>query len=222
MRAGKETRFAAVLPAFNEANTIAGIVRGVAPFAIPIVVDDGSSDDTAVLAESAGAVVVRHPFNQGYDAALQSGLFKAIELGFEYAVTLDADGQHAPDILEAFKVELLSGADLVVGERDRHQRFAEMLFGLVGSLLWGMRDPLCGMKGYKLVHLKKVGVFDSYRSIGTEFALRCARSGMDVRCVPVPTRDRQGVSRFGAGLRPNLRILRALLLGLHKATSIKN
>ena len=205
---------AVVIPAMNEAEDIVDVVAGVALFCMPIVVDDGSNDNTAMLAELAGAFVVKHAVNLGYDAALESGLFKAIELGFEFAITLDADGQHLPETLLSFNAELVAGADLVVGTREHYQRYSEALFSVVGKFLWGIKDPLCGMKGYKLSHLEKFGHFDSYKSIGTEFALFCARSGLDIRNVPITTKSRSGPSRFGSGLRPNLKILRALILGL--------
>jgi glycosyltransferase involved in cell wall biosynthesis len=209
--------FAAVIPAYNEAASIAAVVDAVMEYALPVVVDDGSTDDTAHLAETAGAVVVTHKLNQGYDAALQTGLFKAIEVGCTYAITMDADGQHNPAGLVPFKNALLEGADLVVGVRDRYQRFSESLFAAVGKILWSIADPLCGMKGYKLSHLERLGFFDSYKSIGTEYTLRCARSHMRILTVPVHTRERKGVSRFGSGLKPNYRILRAMSLGLFKA-----
>lgn len=209
--------FAAVIPAYNEAKSIAAVVRAVKQYALPIVADDGSADETAHLAAAAGAVVVSHSSNQGYDAALQTGLFKAIELGCTFAITMDADGQHNPAGLEAFKAELLQGADLVVGIRDRHQRFSESLFAVTGKLIWAIADPLCGMKGYRLSHLQRLGHFDSYKSIGTEYALRCARSHLRIHEVPVLTRDRKGLSRFGGGFKPNFRILRAMIFGLFKA-----
>jgi glycosyltransferase involved in cell wall biosynthesis len=205
---------AAVIPAFNESGSIEKVVRGVSLYATVLVVDDGSSDGTAVLARSAGALVVIHDSNQGYDRALESGLFRALALGFDYAITMDGDGQHLPETLELFKEQFLSGADLVVGVRDRNQRFAESIFSIVSRSLWGIRDPLCGMKGYRLLLLAQAGHFDSYGSIGTELALRAAKSGYMIKEVPVPTRARTGISRFGVGMRANLKILRALILGL--------
>ena len=176
--------FASVIPAFNEARSIATIVIAVKQYALPIVVDDGSYDETAPLAATAGAIVVSHLRNQGHDAALQTGLFKAIELGCTFAITMDADEQHNPAELEHFKAVLLQGADLVVGVRDRHQRFSESLFAFIGKILWFIADPLCGMKGYRLSHLKRLGHFDSYKSIGTEFALSvCSFSHFELnRC----------------------------------------
>ncbi len=214
-------RCAAVIPALNESQQIAVVVREIAPFAVPIVVDDGSTDDTAQLAAAAGAIVVRHPRNLGYDAALQTGLFKAIELGYDYGITLDGDGQHAPYILSVFIEQLNAGADLVIGRREHSQRFAEAVFAWAGRNLWHIDDPLCGMKGYKLVHLARLGHFDAYRSIGTEFAIRAARSGLAIFNVPVSTAPRVGESRFGSGWRPNLKILRALWCGLYRARRLE-
>ncbi len=211
---------AAIIPALNEAGAIERVVRAVGPYARPLVVDDGSSDQTALLARSAGAEVVVHPTNRGYDAALETGLFRAIELGFAYAITMDGDGQHVPATLDLFKQKLAGGADLVVGVRDRHQRFAESLFALLGWWMWGVKDPLCGMKAYRLELLARAGHFDSYQSIGTEFTLRAARSTCRIEQVPVPTRDRVGASRFGAGLRANWKIMRAMVLGLLLATRL--
>lgn len=132
--------FATVIPAFNEAASIAAVVELVKQYAQPIVVDDGSSDETAKLAKGAGAIVVSHHKNLGYDAALQTGLFKAIELQYTHAVTLDADGQHHPEDIERFKSLLLDGADLVVGARDRHQRFSETVFSLIAKSLWSVPE----------------------------------------------------------------------------------
>jgi len=216
----RANQFALVIPAWNEASAISDVIAGIVRYGTPIVVDDGSTDDTSQLANRAGAIVVRHPLNQGYDKALESGLFKAIEHGFGYAITLDADGQHLPKTVHAFKTELTNGADLVIGTRDHHQRLAEFVFAIVGKAVWGIADPLCGMKGYRLCHLAKLGHFDSYRSIGTEFAIRCARSRLNLRQVQVPTQIRAGSSRFGSGLRPNYRIFRAMLIGLFKAMSL--
>jgi glycosyltransferase involved in cell wall biosynthesis len=207
-------RVAVVIPALNEEAAIERVVQAVMAHAVPVVVDDGSRDHTAEIARNAGAVVVVHAQNLGYDAALESGLFKSIDLGFYYAITMDGDGQHAPQTLELFKQKLLEGADLVIGVRDRHQRFAETLFAVIGRYFWGVKDPLCGMKGYRLSLLSKAGHFDSYKSIGTEFTLHAVRSGYHIVQVPVTTCDRSGSSRFGVGIRANWKILRALALGL--------
>ena len=208
------------MPALNESASIVRVVRAIAPYAQAIVVDDGSTDGTGDLARGAGAIVVRHENNRGYDQALQSGLLHAAEQGFDCAITLDADGQHDPRLLQRFIDALASGAELVIGARDRHQRWAESLFALVGHALWGIDDPLCGMKGYRCSLIRRAVWFDSYGSIGTELTLRAVRSGVRFVQVPVPTRPRLGQSRFGRGLRANLRIFRAMMIGVMRARSV--
>ncbi len=208
------TRVALVLPALNEAKSIAAVVAAVAPYGQAIVVDDGSTDETGNLARAAGALVVRHEVNRGYDQALASGIAFAIKGGADFAITMDADGQHQPRILADFLEKLEDGADIVIGKRDRHQRFSESVFSAVASFLWGVSDPLCGMKGYRLARLRDLPSLCTYPSIGTELAIRTLRSGYRVDQVPVMTLDRQGASRFGRGLRANYLILRAMFTGM--------
>ena len=86
-----------VIPAFNEAPVIGGVIAGVrAVFPRVLVVDDASGDDTAALARSAGAYTAVHPLNLGQGAALQTGFDAALARGARYVVTFDADGQHDP------------------------------------------------------------------------------------------------------------------------------
>ena len=105
-----------VVPAYNEAAAIAGVVRalaGAAPWREIIVVDDGSQDDTSVQARAAGACVVRHPYNKGNGAAVKSGIRAA---SGEYVLIADGDGQHrAADALRL--VGRLGEYDLVIGAR---------------------------------------------------------------------------------------------------------
>jgi len=218
--AARVTSLAAVIPAFNEERSIEAVVLQVSQRTLAIVVDDGSSDDTAVLARAAGAHVVSHPVNRGYDAALETGLRTAIALGCTFAVTMDADGQHDETLLDFFCAELNAGADLVVGHRDRTQRWSETLFCVVGSIVWGLQDPLCGMKGYRLSKLTKFESINTYPSVGTEIAIRMIMDGVRVRQHEIRTRQRNGISRFGSGLNANFRICRALWKGLMRSWRI--
>lgn len=208
-------RIAIIIPALNESATIAQVVAGVGKYGLPIVVDDGSDDDTAKVAESAGATVIRTDQNLGYDAAINAGFRYADDIGCEYAITIDADGQHDPALVMDFIEELNSGADLVIGSRDKLQRVGEYVFSWIASIAWGVTDPLCGAKAYRLgATYKELGHFDSYNSIGTELAIYAAKRGKDIRQRPIQTRCRIGASRFGASLSANHKILRALWYGV--------
>lgn len=215
------SRLAAIIPALNEAASIEAVVRQVSQRALTIVVDDGSTDGTATLAKAAGAHVVSHRVNKGYDSAIETGLRTAIDLGCVFAVTIDADGQHDPALIDRFHAELDGKADLVVGQRDYTQRWSEAMFSVACNFIWGLRDPLCGMKGYRLAILADVDDFNTYISCGTELALRLIKGGVKVSQPLVQVRPREGASRFGNGLKVNLRISKALWLGLVRAKALR-
>jgi glycosyltransferase involved in cell wall biosynthesis len=202
-----------VIPAYNEGESIAEVVRGSLLSGIAVVVDDGSSDNTSSVAEAAGAQVVRHLSNRGYDAALESGFARCSELGCRYVVTIDADGQHDAQIVSTFVHHLEAGADLVVGVRDRKARWAERLFAFTTRRVFGLSDPMCGLKGYRIGLYTDLGHFDSYRSIGSELSLFALSRGAQLVEVPISVMPRSGKTRFGSGWRPNLRIIRSTVIG---------
>lgn len=201
---------AIVIPAYNEAATVAQVVQAVLPFGRPIVVDDCSNDRTGELARAAGAEVVRHDANRGYDGALQSGFEAADRLGAAIVVTFDADGQHEPSMIARLSAPILAGeAQLVLGQRPQPARLSEWVFDLYTRWRFGVPDILCGLKAYAIALYRRHGRFDGTSSIGTELALVALRSGLPHRLVPVPIHDRAGRPRFGSLLRANARIFRA-------------
>jgi len=107
------------IPAFNEEKNIAKIIVKLQKIADKIIVcNDGSSDLTGVIAEKIGAIVINHPKNLGYGAAIRSIFLKAAELGSDILVTFDADGQHRVDDIQAVLDPILKNeADLVIGSR---------------------------------------------------------------------------------------------------------
>ena len=115
-------RLVAVIPAYNEDKYIASLVlKARRQVDVVVVVDDGSSDQTAALAREAGAVVIVHEGNQGKGVAVRSGLTWAVEHGAEAVVLLDGDGQHRPDEIQTLLRPVLDGdADVVVGSRFLH------------------------------------------------------------------------------------------------------
>ena len=94
-------RIAAVIPALNEEKTISMVINSLKEFGYyPIVVSDGSTDSTGIIAEELGAIVINHQKNQGYGAAIRSIFLKAKEIKSEVLITLDADGQHDVNDIE--------------------------------------------------------------------------------------------------------------------------
>ena len=108
-----------VVPAYNEASAVQGVVRELrSQFLNVVVVDDGSHDATASEASGAGAIVLRHVLNRGQGAALQTGIDFSVRRGADVVVTFDADGQHRVEdvdrLIDALEKE---GADIAIGSR---------------------------------------------------------------------------------------------------------
>lgn len=151
-----------VLLAHNEAECIGRTVREVRdtiPYVDVLVVDDGSRDDTAVQARSAGARVARHPFNLGVAAAEATGLIYAARHGYGAVVRMDGDGQHVPTSGVALFDALFAGAELAVGTRFAAvtsfrstwvRRFGNRFLSTLLTTLCGstVTDPTSGFRGF--------------------------------------------------------------------------
>jgi glycosyltransferase involved in cell wall biosynthesis len=113
-----------VVPAFNEAGAIGAVVREVhelLPEVPVLVIDDCSVDDTAVLARQAGASVLSLPYHLGLGGCVQAGYKLAFELGYDYVIRIDGDGQHDPrEIPKIFEVLRRSDVEMVIGSRFVH------------------------------------------------------------------------------------------------------
>ena len=168
-----------IVPAFNESGAIGGVVREVQDIlpGVPIlVIDDCSTDDTADLARAAGARVLPLPHHLGLGGCVQAGYRLAFEIGYDYVIRIDGDGQHDPrDIPRVFETLKTSGYEMVIGSRfvdaeGRHTSLVRRL-GIVffRTVLWpilGKRvhDPTSGFVG---VNREALSVFS--RSFPLEY-----------------------------------------------------
>ncbi len=204
------SQIAIVIPAFNEVKTISKIISKAKYYGQVIVIDDGSQDKTFEEAKNSGAIVERHKKNLGYDDALNTGFKRATLQNCKYIITLDADGQHQPELIKKFIDELDKGASIVLGVRNKKARLAEYFFSFYTNFRYGIKDPLCGIKAYKDYSYKSIGYFDSYKSIGTELMLRNVSSGIVFREVYFNVGQRNGKARFGNSIISNFKIFRSL------------
>jgi glycosyltransferase involved in cell wall biosynthesis len=186
----------AVIPCFNEAPFVAAIVAEVRPH-LPniIVVDDGSIDGTALLAEGAGAEVMRLGRNGGKGAALRAGWRRACQRGFSWVLTMDGDGQHAPeDIPKFLACAERKAAALVVGDRmgdaaampwlrrQVNRWMSRRLSGLAGVRL---PDSQCGFRLAHLETLARMPLSARRFEIESETLLTLLAAGQRVEFVPI-------------------------------------
>ena len=186
----------ALIPAYNEAKQVGQVVRATASFLPVLVVDDGSTDDTAQQAESAGARLLRQTPNQGKGAALKAGFRQALADGYEAVLTLDADGQHDPREIPSF-LELYQAEhpDLIIGERDFSQiPFVRRLANNLGRITfsWAIGQPVRdNQSGYRLIGKNIMQAVLSSAEQGFEFEVEmiviCVRGGYKLAWVPIRT-----------------------------------
>lgn len=216
---------AVVIPAYNEVASITGVVNSVKLVgAVPLVVDDGSTDATADLAKSLGAILLSHGSNRGYEAALNTGVDEALKRGFGFVATFDADAQmNAHDLLRLYNYLVSNDLDLVVGIRNYRNRFSEHLLGVLAQWRFGIIDPLCGLKIYRLSSASPLLPFDRHNLVGMELAMRMVDSGLACGQLKIDIyRRTSGHSRYGSSFRGEWRLIRALirliqLFGLSKS-----
>lgn len=185
-----------IIPAYNESKRIAPVVLGTLIHLPVLVVDDGSSDRTAQIAEQSGADVLRLSPNRGKGVALKSGFQHAIIEGFEAVLTLDADGQHDPaEIPEFVAVFKRSNPDLIIGERDFSQippirRLANTIGRL--SFSWAVGEKIRdNQSGYRLISRRMMEAMLESEETGFEFEVEmiviCIQQGFHLDWVPIRT-----------------------------------
>ena len=192
-----------VIPAYNEAEIIGQVVAalaGTAQWREILVVDDGSADDTGAIAASAGARVVRHPYNKGNGASVKTAIRNA---SGEYVLIVDGDGQHRP--ADALKVsQQLGEFDLAVGARtvgqaSRARGLGNAFLNRLASYLSGREIPdlTSGLRGARLSMLREfLHLLPNGFSTPTTTTLAFLKAGYNVTFVPIEAQARVGHSKI--------------------------
>lgn len=202
------TRTLVIIPALNEEAALPSVVRAVLTY-VPdcdlLVIDDGSTDDTARVAREAGARVVSLPFNMGVGTALRTGFRYAARHGYDRVVQTDADGQHDPAQITSLLAALDDGADLVVGSRfksrDGHYAVARARGAAMSMLRVAMRifigqpiaDTTSGFRGFSrsLVEQFSHTYPREFLSDTVEVLLMAGYAGHRIVEVPVTMKHRE-------------------------------
>ena len=208
-----------VIPAFNEASHIGPLITLARKYISDIlVIDDGSIDETAAIASSAGAVVHRVERNAGKGEALKIGFRFAIEQGREWVLTMDGDGQHDPDDIPNF-LPLLGGYDMILGNRMEDsgkvpwlRRTANLSSSFIVSLACFRRihDSQTGFRAYRTDLLRRIRLNSRKYDLETEVIIKAARRGFRIGHCRVQTIYANEVSRF-SNMRDSARFFAVIL-----------
>lgn len=219
--------FSIIIPAFNEDSCIEKVLQDLMSFlnmekldGEVIVVDDGSTDETAAIASGiSGVRLLSHPYNKGYGASLKTGIREAHS---DWCITYDADGQHTPDLISIILKECKSPNHMVVGQRAQYQgpwvrRPGKWLLQCTANRLTGrdIPDLNSGLRAfYRPFFLKYTHLFPDGFSLSTTSTVCFLRSGLTVVYVPISIQKRVGQStvKVSDGIKTFMLILRLIML----------
>jgi UDP-N-acetylglucosamine---dolichyl-phosphate N-acetylglucosaminyltransferase len=185
----------AVIPAYNEEQTIAEVLKRTRPFVDDIiVVDDGSVDRSARIARHHGALVVSHVIKRGLGAALGTGFEMALRMGADTVITLDADGQHDPAEIDKLLLAIENGADVVIGTRMAnsagmpwHRRVAQRIGNLTTFILFGVwsSDSQSGFRALSRHALSRIEIKTNRMEVSSELIAQTKHHELVLAEVPV-------------------------------------
>jgi len=220
-------RVLVVMPAWNEQDSVAATiaeVRETNPDVDLLVVDDGSSDATTLVAERAGVPVARLPFNLGVGGAMRAGYRYAVRHGYDVVVQIDADGQHDPRYLKTL-VDRLDEADLVIGVRFAGEGTTYKVSFMRRIAMVVLAKTLSRMahtrltdvtSGFRVVNRRVAALFAAhypaeYLGDTVESTVIALRAGFKVTQVPVQMRVRQGGVASQTPIRAAIYLARAVV-----------
>ena len=186
-----------VVPAFNEARRIGGVLSGLKKTKLPVVViDDGSSDRTFEIVKKYKVTVLRHKINLGKGAAMKTGAEAAFSMGADAVIFMDSDGQHKIEDLPQFVKALKTGKyEIVFGSRNLglgmplERYIGNKLASVLVNLLFGIyvSDLISGYRALTRKAVEKINWESTGYGVETEMVVKCARLGLKHCEVPVAT-----------------------------------
>lgn len=216
-----------IIPAYNEEQNIGKIITLIRRYNRTVdilVINDGSSDGTARIAEDSGAKVVDIPFNMGYGVALQTGYKYALEGGYQYVIQMDADCQHDPQYINALLAEIKNGgSDIVIGSRFLSggsykvplvRRIGIQLFNIITSVIIRQRISDC-TSGYQAINRGVLNFYSSdiypYDYPDADTLIMAYFGGFKLKEIPVRMFQNESGKSMHGGIKPLYYIFKMFL-----------
>jgi glycosyltransferase involved in cell wall biosynthesis len=220
-------RILVVIPAYNEEGNLPQVISRLKSVNIPfdvVIIDDGSKDGTFQIASDAGMNVLRHPYNLGYGAALQTGFRFGMRGGYTDIITMDGDDQHDPDsIPELLKVQRKSGADVVIGSRFLSGNYRMGIARKIGSWIFAKAARLyTGMKftdptsGFQLLNRKAFAYLATEEDYPLDYPdvniiMLLHKRRFQIAEAPARMTEKKNGSTMHGGIKPFFYVLRMFL-----------
>jgi len=195
MNQPKQPRVIAAMPAYNEEKYVGSIVLQTREYADQVVVvDDGSADHTARIAELAGATVIRHVENKGYGSAIQSIIAEAKRQNADILVILDADSQHNPEDIPSLINAISAGFDVVIGSREMqenvipaYRRLGQRTLARLTNIASQKKlsDTESGFRAYSRKAINTLELKETGMAISSEIISEAAAKGLKITEVPI-------------------------------------
>ena len=211
-------KIAVLIPAKNEQKNIKKVILSFRKFGKVFVVDDNSNDNTRIISKKFAYKVIKSNQNLGYDGAIRYGISNIIKNNnkFDYLLTIDADGEHSNRNVNQF-IKKMSKYDVVVGSRNKLNRFSEYLVDFISKIIYSVNDPLSGMKCYNYRVLKQK--FHKIKNDKFDFTGMFFLQIFDkkkISNIKIKVNAQNKSSSFGNGIYSNYKIIKSFLIIVSK------
>tara|TARA_A100001015_G_C15023058_1_gene729007 strand:- start:2055 stop:2702 length:648 start_codon:yes stop_codon:yes gene_type:complete len=204
-----------IMPSYNELENLKNIIPAIKKKIHLLVLDDCSSDESEKWLSKKKIKFIRNNVRKGYIGNLKTGFEYILKNkpSYDYILTMDADNEHKPSYIDIFKKVVKKNPTIVIGTRNKKNRFLEYILGLFFRIKYKIYDPLSGFKLYKTEFINKNIKNIDNELIGLDLLCNCLLDKKNkIIQIPINVNKRQGFSRFGNIFIANLKILKCFKL----------
>ena len=206
----QKNKVAIIIPCFNERETIFSIYKDAKKYGKVLVIDDCSTDGTSEILRKKKIKILKNNRNIGYEASIIKGM-KHISKNWKntsYIVTLDADGELPTKSIPLLINKLIKKElDIVIGSRNKTNRFTETILKFFFYLRYNIKDPISGLKVYRLKSLKKVINSVSTKLFLVDILIISIYRNFLVQSCEIEVKKRKGRAKVGSGILVNIKII---------------